>query len=312
MRILLPLGTIIIMVESISSLLKIRPLKPKDIPLVTKWSRVEGFTPGAGDVAIYRHTDHQGLWLGWLGNEPIGCIAGIRYNQNYGFIGLFLVIPSMRGNGYGVQLWKHALDHLTDIPCIGLEAALDRIQDYGSWGFEVSSPTTRWQWEGNGELLEETNNENHQIDQLTILEGNEIPSRIVQAYDAKREPSPRPHFLSDWLKHPAGTVLALIDDNGSCHGFGRIRPCLLQHGEGWRIGPLLADNSHLAECLLRRLVKRHPGIVLIDTPGKNPHVGGLLNKLGFKVISQTVRMYRGEQPPISMDEIYGLACLELG
>ena len=57
-------------------------------------------------------------------------------------------------------------------------------------------------------------------------------SEVVQIYDAKREPSPRPHFLSDWLNHPAGTVLALVDSNRNCYGFGRIRPCLLQNGQG--------------------------------------------------------------------------------
>ena len=137
------------------SYFQIRTLQPDDIPHVTAWSRVEGFAPGAGDVSIYRHTDRQGLWVGWLGNEPVGCIAGIRYNSSYGFIGLFLVIPKERGNGYGIALWKHALDHLVDLPCIGLEAALDRVKDYSSWGFTPSSTTTRWQWSGDDKFFEE-------------------------------------------------------------------------------------------------------------------------------------------------------------
>ncbi len=150
------------------------------------------------------------------------------------------------------------------------------------------------------------------IDGLMILEGSEIPSVSVQTYDAKREPSPRPHFLSDWLKHSAGTVLALVDRDGQCHGFGRIRPCLLREGEGWRIGPLLADNSSLAELLLRNLVRKHPGVILLDSPGLNSFAKPLLERLGFVAISSTSRMYRGDQPPIAMNEVYGLACLELG
>ena len=54
-----------------------------------------------------------------------------------------------------------------------------------------------------------------------------IPQQAVQWFDAQREPSPRPHFLAQWLNHPAGTVLALLDGEERCHGFGRIRPCLL-------------------------------------------------------------------------------------
>ncbi len=295
-----------------ASFLKIRPLKPNDIPRVTQWSRAEGFAPGAGDVGIYRHTDRQGLWVGCLGGQPIGCIAGVRYNASYGFIGLFLVLKEHRGNGYGVKLWEHALDHLIDLPCIGLEAAPDRIHDYSGWGFEPSSTTTRWQWVGDGNLLGDISSSNCELDGLTILEGKSIPSRIVQTYDAQREPSPRPHFLSDWLNHPAGRVLALVDDSEKCHGFGRIRPCLLRRGEGWRIGPLLADTPKLAELLLRQLIRSHPGVVLFDAPGKNPFASQLLRRLGFEETSQTLRMYKGSQPPISMNDVYGLACLELG
>ena len=37
-----------------------------------------------------------------------------------------------------------------------------------------------------------------------------------------------------------------------------------------------------------------------------------LKSLGFNPISHTLRMYKGKQPNISMNQIYGLACLELG
>ncbi|MFM7676177.1 MAG: GNAT family N-acetyltransferase, partial [Synechococcus sp.] len=261
-------------------------------------------------VAIYRHTDRQGLWVGWLGHEPIGCIAGVRYNAEYGFLGLFLVVPQHRGQGHGVALWSHALEHLADLPCIGLEAAPERLHDYAGWGFAPASTTTRWQRLGPaGGAPEPTADA---PGGLRCLTGEAIPARAVQAYDAQREPSPRPHFLADWLQHRAGTVLALVDGEGQCHGFGRIRPCLLRHGEGWRIGPLLADSPALAERLLQGLLARHDGVVLIDAPGANPAAAPLLQRLGFKPLSQTVRMYRGSQPPVSLADVYGLACLELG
>ncbi len=285
---------------------------PAQIPLLMSWARSEGFTPGRGDVAIYRHTDKQGLWVGWLDQRPIGCIAGVRYNAAYGFIGLFLVVPEERGKGYGLQLWQHALRHLDDLPCIGLEAAPARIEDYAKWDFSVSSTTTRWEWLADGSSLITNNLVEKEFDGLRLVKGDFIPPDSVQAYDAMREPSPRPHFIADWLKHPAGTVVALLDGNDDCHGFGRIRPCLLRDGEGWRIGPLLADTPRLAELLVKSLLDSHPGVVLIDTPGLNPLADELFRKLGFEALSTTVRMYRGTQPPISMNDVYGLACLELG
>jgi len=202
-----------------TSFLRILPLQRDDIAAVTDWARQERFAPGSGDVAIYRHTDRQGIWVGWLGSERIGCITGVRYNAAYGFLGLYLVRPTWRGRGYGLQLWEHALEHLADLPCVGLEAAPDRVDDYARWGFAPASPTTRWQGISDGTIPTPAAAGDWQL-----LEGEAIPERAVQCFDAQREPSPRPHFLSQWLHHPAGTVLALIDSAGDCHRLPWLRP----------------------------------------------------------------------------------------
>ena len=303
-----------------ASSLTIRPLTAGDIPAVTDWARREGFTPGEGDVAIYRHTDRQGVWVGWLDSEPVGCIAGVRYNAAYGFIGLFLVVPERRGQGYGVRLWRHALHHLADLPCIGLEAAPDRVADYGGWGFVPASPTTRWQRLVDGDRTVSPLSGPPMAGSVPVvpapswclLAGGAIPERAVQRFDAQREPSPRPHFLHQWLRHPAGTVHALVDREGTCHGFGRIRPCLLKEGEGWRIGPLVADHPAAARALLEGLLQHHSGVVLLDVPGANPQAAPLLEALGFAPVSRTLRMYRGAAPQATLAEVYALACLELG
>jgi ribosomal-protein-alanine N-acetyltransferase len=53
-------------------------------------------------------------------------------------------------------------------------------------------------------------------------------------------------------------------------------------------------------------------LVLMDWPGANPADGALLQRLGFAPISETLRMYRRTQPQVSLADVYGLACLELG
>ena len=74
------------------SLLRIKALERSDISTIIDWARNEGFGPGRGDFEIYRNTDKQGMWMGWLGNTPVGCISAIRYNEEYGFIGLYLCL----------------------------------------------------------------------------------------------------------------------------------------------------------------------------------------------------------------------------
>ena len=60
-------------------------------------------------------------------------------------------------------------------------------------------------------------------------------------------------------------VLALTDQSGECHGFARIRPCLLPEGQGWRIGPLLADTSDMAAALLYTFMRNYSGVILMLT-----------------------------------------------
>ncbi|MCS5691202.1 GNAT family N-acetyltransferase [Cyanobium sp. FGCU-6] len=285
----------------------IRPLTAADISVVTAWARAEGFVPGSGDLAIYRHTDAQGLWVGCLDGEPIGCIAGVRYDPSYGFIGLFLVRPDRRGRGFGLQLWRHALEHLSDVRCIGIEAAPDRIEDYAGWGFHPAAPTRRWRQRGDGRTTIAPSPPPWRLEPLEA-----VPEAVVQAYDARHEATPRPLFLGDWLHHPAGTVRVLLDGDSRCRGFGRIRPCLLPVGWGWRVGPLIADTPPLADALLAALLAAHPGEVLIDAPAANPHAAAVLAERGFTAVGETLRMYRGPAPRLPLDEIYGLACLELG
>ena len=37
-----------------------------------------------------------------------------------------------------------------------------------------------------------------------------------------------------------------------------------------------------------------------------------MQRLGFVAVDRTLRMYRGVMPTQSLEDVYGLACLELG
>ena len=290
----------------------IRVISNNDLNKVTDWAKLEGFAPGIDDLSIFKNTDKQGIWVGCLNNVPIGSIACVKYNSSYGFIGLFIVKKKYRNKGYGLSLWKHALNYLDEIDCIGLEAAPSRLNDYQNWGFKKSSVTNRWKLNGSKSLpVKFFYRDIYQG--FKVVPVNQISSQAVLNYDSQREPSPRPHFINDWLKNSFGIVKALVDNNGMCHGFGRIRPCILQDNKkGWRIGPLLADTPPLAELLIRKLAGTLDTEILLDCPSLNPYANYLLSNLGFFEISRTYRMYKGPQPPFPMNQVYGLACLELG
>ena len=45
-------------------------------------------------------------------------------------LGRIAVLKEYRGNGYGLRLWKHVIEYMNNVKCIGLEAAPNRIKDY--------------------------------------------------------------------------------------------------------------------------------------------------------------------------------------
>jgi ribosomal-protein-alanine N-acetyltransferase len=288
-----------------------------DRPLVTRWAQQEGFCPGIGDVAIFCDTDDAGVWVGELDGVPVGCIAGIRYDDNYGFIGLFLVHPEYRGRGFGVALWQTAIAHLEDLPCVGLEAALTRVEDYQKWGFQPAHYTRRY---GLPSADRRTCLRPSLAPDLPagcqLIAGTDLIESKVQAYDARHEATPRPLFLREWLQRPEGKVMVVLDAQEDCCGYGRIRPCLLpdddDQPQGWRLGPLLADSTPLAGALLDTLLGDRQGPVLIDVPEVNRDAIYLLEERGFELSLMNLRMYKGSPSPLPLQDIYGLACLELG
>ena len=69
--------------ERLNNIFHIRELQTSDIPIITDWCRQESFAPGEGDVAIYKHTDKQGLWVGCLDGEPIGAINRVAQDGSF-------------------------------------------------------------------------------------------------------------------------------------------------------------------------------------------------------------------------------------
>ena len=293
-------------------MLEIRPFTPADLDVVTALAREQDFAPGVGDIEIYTNTDRQGVWLAWQVKAPVGCIAAVTYNPNYAFIGLFVVKPEDRGQGIGRRLWHHALKTLSGVQCIGLEAAVQMVGFYERAGFQKDCITTRRQMLCRSEQSQHPNTTLLQRSDITVVPLRKISLEAIQRYDERHEISPRPHFLELWLRHRAGDVFVARDSQGGCHGYVRIRPCLLPIGEGWRVGPWLAEDPVMASLLLNNAIDRHKGVVLIDTPGHNPAAKTITTAKGFKPMGSTVRMYKGLMPRSHDRNVYGLACLELG
>ncbi len=122
-------------------------------------------------------------------------------------------------------------------------------------------------------------------------------------FEANRET-----FLRSWIAQPGARRLG-VKRHGQLAGWGLLRACV----DGYKIGPLVADDSVIAEKLLDGLRAAAPGQpVYIDIPQSNHAAMHLVESRGMTPCFETARMYKGEAPFIEIDKVFGITSFEVG
>ncbi len=272
-------------------------MEPGDLELALDWAAGEGWNPGRGDALAFREADPDGLLMGFLDGEPVAAIACPRYDDDFGFVGLYLVRRDMRGRGLGLSLWGAGHDQLGERTS-GLDAVVAQVSNYERSGYRVEGHTHRHMGLGAGEPP------------ATALAGiDEVSWEELLAFDARAFPAAREPFLRAWTAQPDVRALALVRD-GSVAGYGVIRPCR----EGHKVGPLFGVDRPAAEAILDGLIvdlaPRHRW--WIDAPDTNPPAVELARERGLEPVFTTARMYRGDPPAYERELVFGVTTLELG
>jgi len=109
----------------------------------------EGWNPGLNDAEAFWQADPQGYFIGLQDGKPAATISAVAYGDegaspSFGFIGLYIVVPGLRGRGLGYRLWDAALGALT-APTIGLDAVLAQQDTYRKDGFELAYQSCRFE-----------------------------------------------------------------------------------------------------------------------------------------------------------------------
>ena len=103
----------------------------------------------------------------------------------------------------------------------------------------------------------------------------------------------------------------VASDGDRLTGYTVVRRCR----EGWKIGPLAADNSAIARRLYdaaaTQATQGEP--LFLDVPESNPAAKSLLAALGPTTpMFETARMYTGPDPAIDLSKLFGVTTFELG
>ncbi len=222
-----------------------------------QWAADEGWNPGSCDAGLFWNTDPEGF----LGVESDGRLVGagaiIDYGRAFGFMGLFIVTPELRGRGVGRRLWYHRRDTLLARLQPGAAIALDGVKDmegfYAGGGFRATHDEVRMSTRA----------------PRAVGGGAEPVTEVdesIAALDVACFGAARPAFLGPWLTAP-GHISRAVRHDGRIVGFGTLRPCQ----SGFKVGPLFAESADVADTIFRSLCADLPesAEVFVDVPEVN-------------------------------------------
>lgn len=266
--------------------------------IAVEWAAKEGWNPGLYDTPCFYATDPKGFFVGILDDEPISCISAVAYNQDFAFLGFYIVKPEYHGMGYGLKIWNAAIAYL-QTQNIGLDGVVEQQANYKKSGFKLAYNNVRY--EGIAKPITE------QFSEIVPL--SSVSFDDVSRYDTSLFPVSRPYFLERWVKQPESLALAALQD-GKVAGYSVIRKCKTCY----KIGPLFANTKELANKLFltsNNFVK--PGTsIYLDTPEVNQTAVQLAEGHGMKKVFGTARMYTKDQPDIDLNKVFGVTTFELG
>lgn len=278
-----------------------RKLDFNGLKTLIKWAAIEGWDPGKYDADVYWATDPNGFYGYFEDDELIAGGSIISYNGEFGFMGFFIVKPEYRSLGIGRKLWYQRRDILLSRlkrgASIGMDGVVEMQSFYEKGGFKIAFRDVRY---------EKTAMEIKTDNNISAINKNDF--ELILKYDKQCFGFSRPQFLKPWL-NTLNTKKFKYMENGNLKGFSIVR----KTPEGYKIGPLFADNEIIAEELYKACLNSVVGEKLfLDIPLINKGAINIIEKYNASYVFECARMYYGNPPNIDMNKVFGITTFELG
>ena len=286
--------------------IEIRTARADQMHLLEEWAVREGWGAGIGDVGAFHDADPEGFLLAYQGDQPVGSVSAVRYDEDYAFLGYFIVEPGRRDEGIGHRLVEAAFARVGSAAS-GLDGVQQQVPTYAALGFTAAHDTSRF--EGSAAIIAAA----LAAEALDVLDVRDPDIDELVEYDARHVPAPRPRFVHAWVVPGSATRRTYVARRGGrIAGYATVRRMI---GGGSRIGPLFADDDVIARGLLAATAASGMAWgegIAIDVPVPNQSAVELVRGLGMTSSYTCTRMYRGDVRPLPLDRIWGNTTFELG
>lgn len=269
-----------------------------EVTMMAEWAVAEGWNPGVTDAQAFAVADPRGFLIGRLDGEPVTSISVIRYGEGFGFLGMYIARPDIRGRGFGLQTWQAGMERMAG-RVVALDGVVAQQDNYRRSGFHPAWTNIRY--EGAPRPAPAPAG-------VRIVDARGIPFDRLAAYDRRFFGAPRDAFLAAWVSLPARSARVALRGEDIV-GFAVLRDAAAAS----RLGPVFADDEAIASALVSALAEdRGAPSVAVDVPGVNSRAVSWAQAHKWTPSFETARMYTGEPPRIDTDGLFGITSLELG
>ena len=277
----------------------VEKMKVEDVPFAVQIANTMNWNMTPADFEFNMKLEPNGCFVLFHGQERSGVATCISFGK-VGWFGNLVVKETLRGEGAGKLLVKHALDYLKSegVETVGLYAYPHLLEFYGSLGFK--SDINFLVLKGNGEVPSAAQKE------AKAVQKQDIP-KIVD-FDRRCFGANRQKLLEAILVN-ADNLCYFSIENDEVTGYVAAK---VDDGMA-EVGPSMCDVNREVEAvmLLKAILARLDGFdTFIYIPKKEPALLNVLYEAGFKEDFRLVRMFLG--PPVANNCICAAESLERG
>jgi GNAT superfamily N-acetyltransferase len=253
-----------------------RFLEPADVPQALALSQAAGWSQTPADWLLAIKMNPSGCFAIECDDAVIATTTTIRYGTDLAWIGMVLTHPEFRNRGYARTLMQKALDHLSDIATVKLDATEMGKPLYEKLGFEAERTVERWR-----------------RPPQSSPSPNVDPFASNPQLDKTAFGTDRAELLQELAKIEAASI--------SDEAFAMYRPS--------RFGPCVSPSKEAAQKLAQHFVACHPNeTILWDLFPENNQA----EPLGFEFARRVTRMTKGRCLQSDSSLIYACAGFEFG